>query len=53
VRKRIEEQYGIDALKKMIGPDRDEAWEYGYASGKLAALRWFSAKIGTSSIPEQ
>jgi hypothetical protein len=39
-RTRIEGQYGRDELCKMIGGGHDEAWEYGYASGKLAALRW-------------
>jgi hypothetical protein len=36
----IESKYGHDELWKAIGPGHDEAWEYGYISGKLAALRW-------------
>jgi hypothetical protein len=36
----IEAKYGSEALWKAIGPGRDEAWQYGYISGKLAALRW-------------
>lgn len=39
-RKRIEARYGKQELTKMIGRGHDKAWEYGYASGKLAALRW-------------
>ena len=39
-RKRIEQQYGKRELNKMIGRGHDKAWEYGYANGKLAALRW-------------
>jgi hypothetical protein len=38
--KAVESKYGRDELQKMIGPGHDEAWEYGYASGKLATLRW-------------
>jgi hypothetical protein len=36
----VESKYGRDELHKMIGPGHDEAWAYGYASGKLATLRW-------------
>lgn len=32
--------YGRDELWKAIGPGHDEAWQYGYISGKLATLRW-------------
>jgi hypothetical protein len=39
-RERIEATYGRKALWKPIGPGHDEAWEYGYVSGKLATLRW-------------
>jgi PIN domain len=39
-RKRVEEKYGRDELWKAIGGGHDEAWEYGYISGKLATLRW-------------
>ena len=39
-RERIEARYGRDQLHKPIGPGHDEAWEYGYISGHLAALRW-------------
>jgi PIN domain len=35
-----EEKYGRETLHKAIGPGHDEAWEYGYISGKLATLRW-------------
>jgi hypothetical protein len=38
--KRIEEQCGRRELQKMIGRGHDKAWDYGYANGKLAALRW-------------
>jgi hypothetical protein len=38
--KAVEVQYGRDELQKMIGPGHDEAWEYGFASGKLSALAW-------------
>jgi hypothetical protein len=31
---------GRDELWKAIGPGHDEAWQYGYISGKLATLRW-------------
>jgi hypothetical protein len=34
-RERIEAQYGNDELWKAIGPGHDEAWQYGYISGKL------------------
>jgi hypothetical protein len=37
---RVEDRYGRDSLWKPIGPGHDEAWEYGYISGKLATLRW-------------
>jgi hypothetical protein len=36
----VEDTYGRDSLRKPIGPGHDEAWQYGYISGKLAALRW-------------
>ncbi len=36
----VESKYGRDELHKVIGPGHDEALEYGYASGKLATLRW-------------
>lgn len=39
-RAQIEAKYGHDELWKAIGPGHDEAWEYGYISGKLATLRW-------------
>ena len=39
-RQRVEQKYGEDELWKPIGPDHDQAWEYGYISGKLATLRW-------------
>jgi hypothetical protein len=39
-RERIEAAYGRDVLWKALGPGHDEAWEYGYISGKLATLRW-------------
>jgi hypothetical protein len=39
-RKWIEELHGRRELQKMIGPGPDKAWEYGYANGRLAALRW-------------
>jgi len=39
-RKKIEDKYGRRELNKMIGRGHDKAWEYGYANGKLAALRW-------------
>jgi len=39
-RARIEEKYGRKELRKPIGRGHDKAWEYGYISGKLAALRW-------------
>jgi hypothetical protein len=39
-RARIEGAYGKDNLMKPIGPGHDEAWQYGYISGKLATLRW-------------
>jgi hypothetical protein len=38
--KRIEDKYGREVLWKPIGEGHDEAWEYGYISGKLATLRW-------------
>ena len=37
---RVESSYGRDDLWKAIGPGHDEAFEYGYISGKLATLRW-------------
>ena len=36
----LEAKYGRDELQKPIGPGHDEAWEYGFISGKLSALRW-------------
>jgi hypothetical protein len=39
-RERVEAHYGREELWKAIGPGRDEAWQYGYISGKLATLRW-------------
>ena len=36
----IEAKYGHDELWRAIGPSHDAAWNYGYISGKLAALRW-------------
>ncbi len=39
-RSRKEEKYGWDELWKPLGPGHDEAWEYGFISGKLSALRW-------------
>jgi hypothetical protein len=36
----IESKYGHDELWEAIGPGHDEAWKYGYISGKLATLRW-------------
>jgi hypothetical protein len=39
-RERVEAEYGRDELWKPIGPGHEEAWQYGYISGKLATLRW-------------
>jgi hypothetical protein len=39
-RRRVEDRYGRDSLWRPIGPGHEEAWEYGYISGKLATLRW-------------
>jgi hypothetical protein len=39
-RERVEAKYGREELWKAIGPGHDEAWQYGYISGKLATLRW-------------
>jgi hypothetical protein len=36
----IEAKYGHDELWEAIGSGHDEAWKYGYISGKLATLRW-------------
>lgn len=36
----LESKYGHDELWAAIGPGIDEAWKYGYISGKLATLRW-------------
>lgn len=36
----IEAKYGREELWKSIGPGHDEAWRYGYISGKLATLGW-------------
>jgi hypothetical protein len=40
VREQVEAKYGRETLRKAIGPGHDEAWQYGYISGKLATLRW-------------
>jgi hypothetical protein len=40
VREGVEAKHGRETLHKAIGPGHDEAWEYGYISGKLATLRW-------------
>lgn len=45
-RRRVEDRYGRDSLCKPIGPGHDEAWEYGYISGKLATLRWVLGSEG-------
>ena len=34
-RERVEAEYGRDELWKAIGPEHEEAWQYGYISGKL------------------
>ncbi len=39
-RAKREAKYGRDELWKAIGPGHEEAWEYGFISGKLSALRW-------------
>jgi PIN domain len=39
-RERVETTYGRDELWRPIGPGHEEAWQYGYISGKLATLRW-------------
>ncbi|HEY3735694.1 MAG TPA: PIN domain-containing protein [Streptosporangiaceae bacterium] len=39
-RQRVEAEYGHAELWEAIGPGHDEAWQYGYISGKLATLRW-------------
>src|ERR1039457_1614141 len=36
----IEAKYSHDELWEAIGSGHDEAWKYGYISGKLATLRW-------------
>ena len=36
----IAAKYGREELWKAIGSGHDEAWQYGYISGKLATLRW-------------
>ena len=36
----LETKYGREELWKAIGPGHDEAWHYGFISGKLSALRW-------------
>jgi hypothetical protein len=36
----LEARYGRDELWKPIGSGHDEAWQYGFISGKLSALRW-------------
>lgn len=38
--RRLEDKYGRESLWEPIGPGHDEAWQYGYISGKLATLRW-------------
>jgi hypothetical protein len=35
----LEARYGRDELWKPIGDGHDEAWQYGFISGKLSALR--------------
>ena len=40
VREQVEAKYGRETLHKAIGPGHEEAWQYGYISGKLATLRW-------------
>jgi hypothetical protein len=34
------QQLRVYELWKAIGPGHEEAWQYGYISGKLATLRW-------------
>jgi hypothetical protein len=36
----LEAKYGREALWEPIGDGHDEAWRYGFISGKLSALRW-------------
>jgi hypothetical protein len=36
----LESKYGRDELWEPIGDGPDKAWQYGYISGKLSALRW-------------
>lgn len=35
-KRRVEEQYGVDKLKKDVESD----WAWGYLSGRISALRW-------------
>lgn len=36
----LEAKYGPDQLWEPIGDGHDQAWQYGFISGKLSALRW-------------
>jgi hypothetical protein len=36
----LEAKYGSDELWKPIGDGHEKAWQYGFISGKLSALRW-------------
>jgi hypothetical protein len=36
----LEAKYGRDTLREPIGDGHHEAWQYGFISGKLSALRW-------------
>lgn len=36
----LEAKYGRDELWTPIGNGQDQAWQYGFISGKLSALRW-------------
>jgi len=36
----LEAKYGRDTLREPIGEGHDQAWQYGFISGKLSALRW-------------
>ena len=51
-RERVEAEYRRHELWEAIGPGHEEAWQYGYISGKLATLRWVLAASRTSWIPE-
>jgi hypothetical protein len=46
-RERVEAKYGRGELWKAIGPGHEEAWQYGYISGKLATLRWVLGSVDT------